>query len=158
MIRKATEREVQEIVDFVINKMEDSELKGQLQRIYGDANAVKMRIAQNIEIIHFYKEEDNIVGIISGISNKLSNPKNDSWSIALMHVLPEYRNQKVGSQLLDAFEQDAKEMGSYKINTTVMSEDIRTQILFISRKYRQEGYIEHGREKGADVVYYGKSL
>lgn len=157
-IVQLSERDAPEIAIFVGKYTSVNKITGQLDSMYANTDTLKLRLQRGLEIILAAKNNDEIIGMISGISNTISNPKNDSWSLTLAYVNEPYRNNAIGGHLLDEFIACAKAKDSFKINVTVMCEDVRTQILFVSRGFKQEGYIEHGREKGADIIFYGKSL
>lgn len=67
-----------------------------------------------------------------------------------LFVSPDYRSRGIGSQLMDAVEDLAKEQGYFRVGLGVGSDNFRARSLYEHRGYKDSGFGEY-RESGSYV-------
>lgn len=154
---KITEKEAEEVVNYIDTIKEEISIP--LQMMYGNPELLQHRLSQGYEVIISAIDSNQCtVGILCAISNLMSDPENNSWGITMMHIRPEFREQSVGDALLKEFIRYAKEKDTFKISSSSPPEDVEKQVMLLRQGFRQEGYIRHGRKRGADIVLYALNL
>ena len=148
---------VHELIDFYKNQNIEK-LSSNIIAMYTDIEGLQKRLANNIDIIYTCKINDRIVGILSAITNRISNSENDSWSILSFYILDEYKDTVISDKLLNQFIDEIRKTTAFKITTTFPADDVFQQMQLIKNDFKQEGYFKNGIKRGKDLVSYSLLL
>lgn len=152
-ISKINSESAHELVEFY-KKQSKENLSDNIIAMYSDIEGLKKRLENNIDIIYKCEVDDTIVGVIATITNKISNPENDSWTIISFYVVDQYKDTIIPDSLIKQFIEAVKETTAFKITTTFPEDDIFQQIYLIKNGFKQEGYFKDGIKRGRDLVSY----
>ncbi len=106
--------------------------------VYKQKNELKNEFLNNpYTKMYAFVENSNIIGIIH------INDIYDRYEINNIYVLPEHRNKKVASQLMDKIIKEAEE--NQKINITL---EVRKDNISAINLYKKYGFVEKALRKG----------
>lgn len=154
MIRNATENDLDKIMEIINITIKNMEIEGnnQWDEIYPNRDIFIKDIKNN----HLYLiEEEDIKGVICLNYIEADEYKNINWSlenkalvIHRMAVNSKFRNQGIGSKLLEFAKSLAKENNIKIIKTDTYSKNIKMDNLFRKLNFKQIGVVNfNGKEK-----------
>ncbi|WP_297407940.1 GNAT family N-acetyltransferase [uncultured Cetobacterium sp.] len=154
MIRNATENDLDKIMEIINITVKDMETEGNNQ--WDEAYPNRDIFIKDIKNNYLYLiEEEDIKGVICLNYIEADEYKNINWSleskalvIHRMAVNSKFRNQGIGSKLLEFAKSLAKENNIKIIKTDTYSKNIKMDNLFRKLNFKQIGVVNfNGKEK-----------
>lgn len=154
MIRNATENDLDKIMEIINITIKNMEIEGNNQ--WDETYPNRDIFIKDIKNNHLYLiEEEDIKGVICLNYIEADEYKNINWSlenkalvIHRMAVNSKFRNQGIGSKLLEFAKNLAKENNIKIIKTDTYSKNIKMDNLFRKLNFKQIGVVNfNGKEK-----------
>ena len=143
--------EIQRLIKKGVEKA-PADVVNQINALYMNIDMLFKRFSANIETMFTAWEGDRCIGALSVMKTQTLDTGNVICSLLFVYVEPEYRDNKVASELMNRAVDYCREHKIYKLNMSARFEEKRQSCLGINHGFKPEGYLSVDNEKYDTVV------